>query len=340
MKHPMVYAIVIGLALLLALITVIMVPTAPPGASPTTQATPKTVKIGYQKTVLYLPIFVADRRGVFEKLGLKAKLQRFESASDMIDALVGGDIDATGMSALEQVAKKEAEGPGRLRMFLIEGFGKEPWLSSDYILAKSNSGIKSIEDLRGKKLAVRSGKTFMMYAEIILKKKGLIPGKDVEVIVVPDDEHSIRLRLGHVDAVFTFEPRATQILHRGEGYVLEPAVLARFLFDEPKTIFPGAAVVTTKFVQSDPETVRKLRDAIYEAVDFIKSNPDEAKAILGQYTGDDQSVVAKMSLIRWFKPTDVDKEEVQNLVSLYHRHGVLDKDVNLRGSYLTDADLR
>jgi len=85
----------------------------------------KTARIGYQQTILYLPLFVAKEQGYFKKHGVDVELVNFVSAPDMMQALLAGQINATGMSALDVIANVEQEKPGQLKMYLIEAFEPE-----------------------------------------------------------------------------------------------------------------------------------------------------------------------------------------------------------------------
>lgn len=298
------------------------------------------VRIGYQQTILYLPLFVAKEQGYFKEHEVEAGLVNFVSAPDMMQALLAGQIDATGMSALDVIANVEQEKPGQLKMYLIEAFEPQDY-SPDYILAKKGSGIKRLEDLKGKKLGLRPGITIEMYSKIILRKNGIDPEKEVELVKLADNLQAQALESGQIDALFTFDPTATTILDREIGELVEHAVLAKYLMEKPTTIYPGSGVFSIDFVEKDPETARKVREAIYDAVDYITSKPKEAKRLLPIYTpiGSDR-IAAKTSLIRWVKVKDVDKEKVQDLITLYFRNGVLKQNVDLRSAYLMEGELK
>jgi len=300
----------------------------------------KTVRIGYQQTILYLPLFVAKEQGYFKKHEIEIELANFVSAPDMMQALLAGQIDATGMSALDVIANVEQEKPGLLKMYLIEAFEPERDYSPDYILAKTGSGIKRLEDLRGKKLGIRPGVTIEMYSRIILRKTGIEPEKEVRLIKLAENLQAQALEAGQIDALFTFDPLATIILDRRIGELVEHAVLSRYLMEKPASIYPGSGVFSTDFVRRDRETARKVRDAIYEAVDYITLNPQEAKRLLPKYTPIASHIAEKVSLIKWVKVKDIDKEKVQDLITLYNRNGVLKQSMDLRNAYLTESDLK
>jgi NitT/TauT family transport system substrate-binding protein len=299
----------------------------------------KTVRIGYQQTIMYLPLFVAKEQGYFKKHGVEAELVNFVNASDMMQTLLAGQINATGMSALDIIANVEQEKPGQVKMYLIEAFEPERDYSPDYVIAKTGSGIKKLEDLKGKKLGVRSGITFKMYAKIILQKIGI--EKEVELIVLPENLQVQALESGQIDALFTLDPTATVILDSKIGELVEHAVLAKYLMKEPTSIYPGSGVFSTAFVEQDPETVRKIRDAIYEAVDYISSHPEESKRLLPKYIPIASQIAEKVSLIKWVKPKDGDGgKKIQDLIALYCQNKVLNQNVDLKNAYLSEADLK
>jgi len=300
----------------------------------------KTARIGFQETILYLPIFVAKEQGYFKKHGVEVELVNYASAPEMMQALLSGQIDATGMSALDVIAAVQQAKSGQVKMYLLEAFEPQREWSPDYILARTGSPIKKLEDLKNKKLGIRPGVTIEMYAKIVLGKIGIDAEREVELIKLPEHLQAQALKSGQIDALFTFDPKATTILDREVGELIEHAILAKYLGEKPTTIYPGAGVFTANFVKRDGETARKVRDAIYEAVDFITLNHQEAKRLLPKYIPIAGHIAEKVSLIRWVKVKDADKEKVQDLITLYVKHKILDQEVDMRNAYLTEAELK
>lgn len=329
--------VLLAVALVAAVATVYFVYKGEKRKQTGSQTVLKTARIGYQKTILYLPLFVAKEQGFFSKHGVDVELVNFTSAPDMMQALLSGQIDASGMSALDVIANVEQERPGLMKLYLIEAF--EPGNSPDFIISRHNAGIKSIFDLKGKKLAVRPGITFETFAKLILERSG-VGTANVEMVKLSEDLQLQALGSGQIDAVFTFDPTARTILDKGIGELVEQGVSAKYLMGQPTTIYPGSGVLSADFVRRDSVTAKAVRDAIYEAVDYIVANPQEAKRLLPKYTPIASHIAEQVSLIKWVKVKDLDKEKVQDLISLYLSHGVLNKDINLREAYLTEAELK
>jgi NitT/TauT family transport system substrate-binding protein len=299
----------------------------------------KTARIGYQKTILYLPLFVAKENGYFKDEKVEVELIPFGGAPEMLQAMIAGQIDATGMSALDVLSNIEQENIGQFKMFLIEEFSSEKGYSPDYILTKPNAGINNIKDLKDRKLGIRSGTTIEMYSKIILRKFDIDPEKNVQLIKLPEELQIQALESGQINALFTFDPTATIIIDRGIGKSLEHPVLSKYLMNEPTSIYPGSGVFSADFVKRDKETARRVRDAIYRAVDYIAAYPQESKRILPKYTPIASHIAEKVSLIKWVKVKDLDKEKVQDLIDMYYKNGLLKKCVDLRNTYLMEADI-
>ena len=85
---------------------------------------------------------------------------------------------------------------------------------------------------------------------------------------------------GEVDAAVTWEPWLSRAKEAEGGAVL---------VDSSATpgIIVDALAMDTKFAEQYPDTVKGIIEAWYDAVDFIKTNPDEAYPIMMNFTGDE-----------------------------------------------------
>lgn len=296
--------------------------------------TVSTVKIGYQPTALYLPLFVALEKGYFEEHGLKVEPIKFGSANLMMQGLLSRQIDATGMSSLTVLATVEQQKSQQFKLYLFEALTKEHF--PDYILVRRNSDIDSISQLKGKKIGVFPGSTIMTYTKIIFRNF-MDPEKDIDIIQLEPKIQIQALEAGQIDALFTLEPLATIAIEKGIGKVLEEAPLEKYIMDP---LLAGSGIFSTEFVKRYPNITRRVRDAIYKGLDFIRENPLEAKNILPKYTPIDKEIASKIRLISWRKISEVDREAVQMLIDLYYNEGVIAKAINLDHAYITEEDLR
>lgn len=272
--------------------------------------------IGYQRTLLYLPVFVAEEKGFFQEQGLSVQLKKFDSANLMMQALLSKQIQVTGMSALNVLATVQNEQPGLFRIFLFEVFTKKE--HADHILVSPDSAIDSLSDLKGKRIGVHPGTTIKMYARMALGQF-LNVDRDVELIELAPALQVQALATGQVDALFSLEPVSAIALSKGLARDLG-GVIAQYTIDPA---YPGASVFSEVFVKDKPDLAHRVQIAVYKAVDFIREHPEEAKRILADYLNLDPTILPHLKLIGWAKVEEVNVTHVQKLIDIYAEQKII-----------------
>jgi len=286
---------------------------------------PANVRVGYLPIYVDLPLFVAQEQGFFQKRGINVELVRFASSPDIGTSLVSGDIQAGASLAYAVALSTEVRDPQKLKVFLVDSETPENYLSSFVVLP--NSGITSIKDLKGKKLASFPGPTAVTFCKMILEKYGLNPGQDVQIVELDSGTHISALESHTVDALFTYEPIGTQaVLEKGAVKLLAGAV-------EKEIINPwqaGVWVVTKKFTTENPSQAKQFMLAIYDAVEFLRQNPKQAKIALTKYTSIKPQVAEATPNIPFAKIGEVDLSAFQKHADILHDRGIISKAVDAK----------
>jgi NitT/TauT family transport system substrate-binding protein len=282
----------------------------------------KPVNIGYLPIYVDLPLFVAKDQGFFDKRGVKVELKRFASSPEIGTALVSGDVQVGASIAYSVVLSTESRDPGKLKVFIVDSETPENYLSSFVVL--TNSGIKTIADLKGKKLASFPGPTAVTFCKMVLEKFGLNPSTDLQFVELEVGSHLAALESKTVDALFTYEPTATQaVLEKGAVKILPGAV-------ESQIINPwqaGVWVVSDEFAKKNSGDSRKVMLALYDAIDFIRANPSAAKNALTNYTSIKTSVAQATPNIPFAKLGEVDMSAFQKHADILHERGIISKRI-------------
>ena len=201
-----------------------------------------------------LPVWVAKETGIFSRNGLDVQLIRAQSATSVM-ALLSGELNLI-QGAAPSVVQSNLRGFGTV--YVAAGYvGFEYWLMS-------GRDIKSAEQLKGGLLGV-SGLTgaSATATQLILRKLGLVPGKDTSVIVIGGTpERLIALRTGKIQATLLNPP--TTFVAQREGF--------NVLADLGTLPFQNNGVVTTrKVINDNPEAVRRYVRSQVEAVHLMKT---------------------------------------------------------------------
>src|SRR5438552_16223948 len=135
---------------------------------------------------VWLPImqttayYVALEEGLFEKACVEIVSNKLEAPNQIIDALVGARADFGPPGAAAGIAMlAESKFPGTFKVFGLQGGGIKVGLINDGLIVKPDSDIKSLADLKGKKLGHVPGIQWRTISRHIVRSAGLDPDKDV-----------------------------------------------------------------------------------------------------------------------------------------------------------------
>lgn len=235
------------------------------------------LRVGYLHTLAVDgQIWIAQSTGAWQKEGLDLQLTRFDTGIALFQALVGGSLDILSTGAV--ISNFPARGQGKV--FLINDV---EWATAQ-LWARPDSGINSIADLKGKKIATTAGTTANVFLYEALKANGLDIGKDVEVVNQPMPQAVTAFIAGAVPAVALWVPFNLQVEQQVQG--------AKMLVDASK-FYPLAAIVDGWAARNDFYASAANRDVLkrflhgwVSANDMLVKEPDRAlPIILKQYEG-------------------------------------------------------
>lgn len=183
-------------------------------------------------------------------------------------AMAGGSIDLgeADTSGIEQVA---SHSPG-VMWYIADG-------AMNYValVARDGSGIKTVADLKGRKVggvAPNTAPTAVL--QLALAKAGLSL-KDIQGINMVGPNEPAALERGAIDAAITYAPYTGQIVTSQVGTVI---TTASDVYGKP---WPGGGgVVRPDFAQAQPDVVVDLLRFVVRAEQLLREHPDQAYAAL------------------------------------------------------------
>lgn len=227
------------------------------------------VRIGYLNVMDDAQTILAQEAGLYKKQGLDAELQLFNSGTDLIKAIIGGQLDAgilgftNALSWLDKGANLKIVGGAQM------GYHS--------LLVRENSGIRSIADLKGRSLASqKQGSTAdIVLNGVVLKQAGLARN-DVQMQYVSPSVAIQSLAAGKVDAAFVFEPY---------DHVARVTSHVQSIYEIGKEWpFPCMVVITSgKMTKDNHVTVNRMLDAQKEAIDMLQKQPNTATELLTKH---------------------------------------------------------
>ena len=243
--------------------------TAGLGVKPASAAL-ETVRQGYQTNMWGMPTYYLLRSGLLEKHGVKFEEFAVPSGNLTMQQMVARQVDM-GTYAGPSFAIGHDKG-GLLAIAMIEYVGK-----TARVMARKELGLKTIADLRGKKIANQTGSsTGNIFVDQIATKAGLYKG-DYQEIRMNVNDMVAAMAAKTVDAMITVEPYNSIAEADGIGTTIMN------YWDVDK--MPVIMAATPDFVEKHPDTVVAYLKAWLDVARDFKQNPDKvADVIYGFYT--------------------------------------------------------
>ena len=240
----------------------------------------------------YEPLYLSQGLGFLAKD--EVRLVQLTSASDVIRSFKNGALEMASLTLDEALRLVELDIPIKVILVHDSSYG------GDAIVAKP--GIKTIKDLAGKKVAVEGSLTG---AYVLARAMEIhdINFEQISVVQLDVSDHIEAFSLADVDAVVTFEPSLSKLLTMGAHEVFSSKDIPGEILD--------VLVVRTETYEKNPEKLKRLIDAWFSALEFMKNNPEQAAALMAPRLGlSPEGVLKSFSGLRM-----LDKEENRALFS-------------------------
>lgn len=291
------------------------------------------VEIGYSQLRISIPIFVAQEEGIFKKHGLDAKLTMYTTAQPLMQAMIEGKLNVGGYTALP-ISYTAMAKSGKQLYFISAMIEDKQHRISFLLRRKTPDGqtpsIKSIKDLKGKKIGILPTVAYKGWLEEILRKNGLNPEKDVVIQQIAPELEGQTLKAGGIDALFTNDPVATATLNKGITELITNDVECPNYIRDPFLF--GSFNVRKEWADKNPSTFKKLTEAINEAIDSADANPVKAKLSLKKYLPDafKEQALKYPDALYWNTAKAGERSFIE-IDSIYLKLGVIPQKVNLTG---------
>ena len=290
------------------------------------QASPK-IRIGYWPVASGLPFFAAVEKGYFKEAGLDVEAQKFASAQQVMEAMLAGRAEGSSNGTASAVlAIGEIAQPGLFKIFCTNPTNAK-FVLDEFVVPK-DSAVKSIAELKGKRIGCGPGVQNITLAKVMLERGG---ATGVTVVELPIGQHVAALAAGQVDAVYTLEPTGTVGRLNGATRTLETGVVAKYILGDAMAPWHGgAASLTSEFIRQHPDAVKKYMAAYLRGVDLVRKSPDAARPYLKGYTAIEGALTAEVPMSDYmfyneFKPSDV--AHFQKFYDLFADKGIFQKRV-------------
>jgi NitT/TauT family transport system substrate-binding protein len=213
---------------------------------------------------------MAYEKGFFGEEGLDVELVKLAPGTNF-EAISAGQIDAS-FGLLATLIQPLSNGlPIKITTGLHTG--------CDKVLVKPDSGIKTVADLKGKRIGVPSlTSSPIMFARRGLANAGVKVGdkdSEVEFLVFENSELPLALERGAIDAISANDPVASLAAKNNNLVVLLDSAKDKPYSEQ----YCCAAYVSAEIAEKNPEAAAKYTRAMQKAAAWIQKNPDETAKI-------------------------------------------------------------
>ncbi|GAB7127877.1 sulfonate ABC transporter substrate-binding protein [Amantichitinum ursilacus] len=248
-------------------------------AAPTAaQAADQVVRVGYQK---YGAFTLLKGRGTLEKKleaqGWKVSWTEFPGGPQLLEALNVGAVDF-GLTGEAPPVFAQAAGAQ-----LVYIANEPPAPQGEAILVAKDSPIKSVKDLKGKKVALNKGSNVHYLLVKALEEAGL-KYSDIQPVYLPPADARAAFSKGAVDAWVIWDPYLA---------AAEAQLPVRTLRDGKGLVANHQFILATrKFATAQPAVVKNVLSELQSADQWANANPAEAAKTLASQIGLPVDVVA------------------------------------------------
>jgi len=218
------------------------------------------IRIAWQTGDVQTILQYADGAGLFREAGLDYSLHAFPAGPAILPALAAKEVDIGWFGEFPTITGYANGIP--LAVFLID----QSFSEHVRLVASPESGIKTLADLKGKKIGVTFGSTSHHHILVALAQAGL-RAEEVTLVNLAPGQIPAAYTAKQIDAAFTWEPNIAKLEEQGGVRIATTASLKNSTY--------GVWASRTEFLNGNKEDIQKFLGAWDKAVAKLASAPDE-----------------------------------------------------------------
>lgn len=282
------------------------------------QAVAKEVRIGYQKTGV--PV-IARQQGTVEKRfaasGTSVKWVEFTSGPPMMEAISNGSLDFGAVGDSPPIFAQAANAN-------VVYAAASPISNGQGILVPANSSIKTIAELKGKRVGFTKGSSAHNVVVQTLEKADLTYEDITPVYLTPPDAGPA-FASGSIDAWAVWDPYFA---------IGEKKQNARILINAYEVAKTNAFFIANRdFANENPGSLREVIAGLATAATWAESNRDAVAKSLHDITGvplDIQTLAARRASFAIGPVTEGIIETQQGVADRFHKIGLIPNPIAVR----------
>jgi NitT/TauT family transport system substrate-binding protein len=264
-----------------------------------------------------LPIYVAEQKGLFEKENLNVKIITFNSAHERDAAFQTGKIDGFMGDVLIAASMQNSGLPVSIVSVIL---GATPREGRFAILASPTSGISSVNQLRGVRIAISRNTIIEYVTDSLLQEAGIKPAsvKKIEVKKIP-----VRLEMllnNQVEAATLPDPLAALAEFKG----------AKVILDDTRGLNYSQTVLIFRdsFLKAKRVPVKHLLRALDKAAKLINKEPEKFRGLLVKKGRLPEPIAESYKISRYPEPQLPTRRDVERVLNWLKKRKLIKPDLS------------
>jgi|SRR5665648_107067 len=263
-----------------------------------------------------LPMYVAQQEGLFEAHNVQVELIAVASGPERDQLLASKQTDGVINEVLTTIMNNRESSNIQIVRFARAATSDTALFS---ILASQQSGITTVDGLKGQKIGISEGTVIAYLTDRMLQMEGFQPDEIVTVAVPKIPDRMTLLGSGELTAATMPEPVSSLLALQGATVVIADSKYPEFSY--------SAIAFRTDFIQQNPETVRSFLAAIEEAVQKINADPAKYETTLVENQILPKPLVGKFEVPQFVTAGVPTETQYQDVLDWAHEKGMLTEDV-------------
>lgn len=280
----------------------------------------KNINISYVKAPLNVPSIIEKKKSLFEnefsKDDIKVTFPEITEGSKMTEAVAAGSLDFCNAIGATSVIMAAANG---VNIKIIGMYSRAP---KAFTIMTKNPSIKTVSDLKGKKIAGPKGTILHQLLLGALQKENM-KIEDVQFVNMGIPQGVSALMSGSVDVALVAGPAVPQTLEKGARIVATG-----------EGILDASIVIAARgdFLDKHLDIAKRYMNVHEKSLDFMKNNPEETYKLASEETNISIDKVKEMYNWYDFNPqiTDKDIQELEKTQDFLKENGMLKNTVDIK----------
>lgn len=228
----------------------------------TTESTP--LKVAVLPVLDSLPLYVAEKQGYFAEAGIKVELIPVGSAPERDQLMHSGQIDGMLNELVTTLYYNRSGSQVKIVRFARTATAEYPVFR---ILAARDSGISTVQDLKGVEIGISQGTVIEYMTDRVLQNAGLTADEIKKIAVPKIADRTALLESGELKAAVMPDPLASLLMQKGAVLVIDDTSLPQ--------VSTSVYAFSNATLSARPKDVTAFLKAVEKAVADINADPSK-----------------------------------------------------------------